>query len=175
MGISLIVILLLFSRQGLCESRLCAPANRYINLSRLDAAVPKPIKPSEIAMKKERGLLLMRKVQKRIVAATGSATEAGTSDDGSAEYMSAARAAELADLNQQLAALKVEQERLDGQAVTFSVADMARTPLPKVLTPNILNFRYACEFGTKFDPADLREAGENVRQNAIEVRERECA
>lgn len=135
---------------------------RYLNLQRLEAAIPRVLKPSEISQQQERAAMKMRRLQRIQEEATANVAMCGGGN-------SLKKTAELASVRQQLAALQEEQEKLKSLAATFSEADMKRTPLPRSLTPAVMSIKYSCEFGTPMKASDLKDAGEHVRQNAIEV------
>lgn len=136
---------------------------RVLSLSKLDAAIPRPLKPSEVAAQQAKVEQLVRKIERK------QQRSAAVSEASGGQPMSQARRTELQELQSQLDALKAEQQHLANQTTSFSVDDMHRTPLPKVLTPVIMNHRYACEFGLEVDTSAIKSAGEDIRQNAIEV------
>ena len=138
---------------------------RYLSLPRLEAAIPKVLKPSEISHQREKAAAKMRKLQRVQEAADAAAASIG---------MSVKRAAELEGVKQQLAALQEEQDKLQGLATTFTEDEMKRTPLPRFLTPTIMSVRYCCEFGLPIKDTDLHEAQEQVKQNAVEVGDHGC-
>jgi predicted nuclease with TOPRIM domain len=130
-------------------------------LSKLDGAIPRALKPSEIANKQAKLEQMLRKLERKQQQALTLTEAAG--------QMSAAKQSELAEMQAQMEDLRSEQSSLERMAVTFSNEDLKRTPLPKVLTPVIMNHRYACEFDLKVDIAEFRSAGDDIRKNAVEV------
>lgn len=132
-----------------------------MTIAKLDAAIPRVLKPSEVALMRAKKMQLIKKLERQrrrqqLLVSTEGAPALSAEADHAAEA--------------QLATLRAECAELDDSAVAFSTADMTRTPLPKITTREILELRYACEQDDRLDLGLVKVAGEQIRLNAVEVR-----
>ena len=59
--------------------------------------------------------------------------------------------------------------RVNTTLTPFTPEQLARAPLPPILSPEMLNMRYACELNTKVEDADMAGASEQLKTSAVEV------
>ena len=73
-----------------------------------------------------------------------------------------------ADIERRLAAIRAASGSV---GAVFSEADMKRTPLPRITSPELLGMRYACEMGSSIDHHTLMVASQQTSLYATEVRQ----